>query len=238
VGGAEWVHWVFAGVFAALTVFYLIRLFVSQPGTSARGVDVARGVMSLGMVAMMVPRVDPLPRLSWQLLFAMVAGYVAIRLIQRWLRTGLPWLAKPGGHHELHLLIGGVAMVYMFVAMPGRQDPGAGVPQDPGAGVPQDPGAGVPQHMSDMGHGMDMAQTGASAFALTVLTWVFVGYFLIFVVRLAARLAVPVNTLAGMAASAALPGKGARGVVVSPHLLGSTEVVMGIGMSYMLLMML
>jgi Domain of unknown function (DUF5134) len=230
VGGAEWVHWVFAGVFAALTVFYLIRLFVSRPGTSARGVDVARGVMSLGMVAMMVPRVDPLPRLSWQLLFGMVAGYVAIRLIQRWLRTGQPWLAKPGGHHELHLLIGGVAMVYMFTAMPARQDPGAGVPQDPGAGVPQ--------HMGDMGHGMDMAQTGGSEFALTVLTWVFVGYFLIFVVRLAARLAVPVNTLAGMAASAAFPDRGARGVVVSPHLLGSTEVVMGIGMSYMLLMML
>ena len=42
MGGAEWVHWVFAGVFAALAVFYLIRLFVSDPGTSTRGVDAAR----------------------------------------------------------------------------------------------------------------------------------------------------------------------------------------------------
>jgi hypothetical protein len=44
---------------------------------------------------------------------------------------------------------------------------------------------------------------------------------------LSARLALPVNTL--------VP---ADGVVVSPHLLGSSEVVMGIGMSYMLMTML
>jgi len=228
VGGAEWVHWVFAGVFAALTVFYLIRLLVSDPGTSMRGVDAARGVMSLGMVVMMVPRIDPLPWLGWQLLFGMVAGYVAIRLVRRWLQTGRLWPADPRGHRELHLLIGGVAMVYMFAAMSGRPDPGAGGPQD----------TGLAHDIGDMGHSMDMAQTGPSGLAFTVLTWVFVCYFLIFVVRLAAQLTVPVNTLAGMAASAGLPGQGARNVVVSPHLLASTEVVMGIGMSCMLLMML
>lgn len=222
VGGAEWVHWVFAGMFAALTVFYLVRLSVSDPGTSARGVDIARGVMSLGMIAMMVPQVDPLPRLCWQILFGVVAGYVTIRLFRRWLRTGHLWLAKPSGHHELHLLIGAVAMGYMFAAMPGWQNLGTGIAHD----------------MGDMGHGVDMAQAGPSGLAFTVLTWMFVGYFLIFVVRLAARLAVPVNTLAGMAAGAALSGEGARGVVVSPHLLGATEVVMGIGMSCMFLMML
>jgi hypothetical protein len=222
VGGAEWVHWVFAGMFAALTVFYLIRLSVSDPGTSARGIDIARGVMSLGMIAMMVPQVDPLPRLCWQILFGVVAGYVTVRLFRRWLRTGHLWLAKPSGHHELHLLIGAVAMGYMFAAMPGWQIPGTGIAHD----------------MGDMGHGVDMVQAGPSGLAFTVLTWMFVGYFLIFVVRLAARLAVPVNTLAGMAAGAALSGEGARGVVVSPHLLGATEVVMGIGMSCMFLMML
>jgi len=42
-----------------------------------------------------------------------------------------------------------------------------------------------------------------------------------------ARLALPVNTL--------VP---ADGMVVSPHLLGSSEVIMGIGMSYMLMTML
>jgi hypothetical protein len=232
VGGADWVRWVFAGLFTALTVFYAIRLFASDSGTSAgnssrnRGVDSSRGVMSLGMVAMMVPWIDPLPRLCWQLLFGLAAGYIAVRLIRRGLRTTRLSPAEPmAGNHELHLLVGGVAMVYMFGVMP------AG----PGAGIPQNMGAGVPQNMA---HHMDMAQVGFSGLVLSFLTWTFVGYFVIFVVRLAARLAVPVNTLAGMAAGPALPGGGPRGVVVSPHLLGSSEVVMGIGMSYMLLTML
>ncbi|MBV8994834.1 MAG: DUF5134 domain-containing protein [Pseudonocardiales bacterium] len=221
MGGAEWVRWVFTGMFAALTVFYAIRLFASDSGTSAgnggchRGVDSARGVMSLGMVAMMVPWIDPLPRLCWQLLFGLAAGYIAVRLIRRGLRaTRLSPAGPMAGHHELHLLVGGVAMMYMFGVMRAGQDP------------------------QGMAHHMDLAQVGFNGLALPFLTWTFLGYFVIFVVRLAARLAVPVNTLAGMAAGPALPGGGPRGVVVSPHLLGSTEVVMGIGMSYMLLTML
>jgi hypothetical protein len=233
VGGAEWVRWVFAGMFAALTVFYAIRLFASDSGKPTgdsgcdRGVDSSRGVMSLGMVAMMVPWIDPLPRLCWQLLFGLAAGYIAVRLIRRGLRATRLSPAEPmAGHHELHLLVGGVAMVYMFAVMPAGLDPGASVPQSTSAGFPQ------------LAHHMDMAQVGLSGLALPILTWAFVGYFVVFVVRLAARLAVPVNILAGMDPSPALPGGGPRGVVVSPHLLGSTEVVMGIGMSYMLLTML
>jgi Domain of unknown function (DUF5134) len=257
VGGAEWARWIFAGMFAAMTAFYAIRLFASDSGTPAgtggchRGVDSSRAVMSLGMVAMMVPWIDPLPRLCWQLLFGLAAGYIAVRLIRRGLRATRLSPARPMvGHHELHLLVGGMAMVYMFAVMPAGHGPGAGVPQDMGAGVPQDMGAGVPQDMGagvpqdmgagvpqDMAHHMDMAHVGVSGLAAPFLTWMFVGYFVIFVVRLAARLAVPVNILAGMAVSPALPGGGPRGVVVSPHLLGSTEVVMGIGMSYMLLTM-
>lgn len=196
VAGAEWAGWVFAVMFAALTVFYLIRLFAARPDTSAhsgddRTVDLSRGVMSLGMVAMLVPWLDPLPRLFWQVLFSLAAGHIAVRLIRR--RT-------LGGHHELHLVVGGLAMVYMFAVMPAGHD---------------------------MAHGTDMAPMGSASLALPALTWVLVGYFLVFVVRLGARLAVPVNTV--------VP---AGGVVVSPHLLGSSEVVMGIGMSYMLMTML
>lgn len=216
MAGAEWVRWAFAAMFAALTVYYVIRLFVSDSGTSAGdgdrdpGVEVSRAVMSSGMVVMLVPWIDPLPRLCWQLLFGLAAGYIAVRLIRR----ALPATVRaPAGNHELHLLVGGVAMVYMFTLMP----------------------ADVPHTMADH---MDMGQAGIDGLALSLLTWTFIGYFVVFVVRLAARLAVPVNTLAGMAAGAALSGGGPRGVVVSPHLLGSTEVVMGIGMSYMLLTML
>ena len=111
----------------------------------------------------------------------------------------------------MHLVIGGLAMVYMLAVMPAEHA---------------------------MADGMEMAATGAAAVALPVLTWTFIGYFLVFVVRLGTRLAMPANaeemeTLA----SAALDG-GTRGVVVSPHLLGSSELIMAIGMSYMLMTML
>lgn len=210
MSGAAWVRWVFAAMFVALAVFYVVRFFMSNPGRPARGgsrapgVDIARGLMSVGMVAMLVPGVDPLPRLWWQLLFGLAAGYIGVRLVRRRLGTTRLPLPNPGagGHHELHLVIGSAAMVYMLAAMPAGQQ---------------------------MADGMDMAQMGPTGLAVPVLTWAFVAYFVVFVVRLAARLAVPVTSWTATPAGAA---------VVSPHLLGSTEVVMGIGMSYMLLLML
>ena len=225
MSGAEGVRWVFAAMFAALTVFYLVRLGFSRRdapawgGSPDRSVDVARAVMSLGMVAMLAPWVDPLPRLSWQVLFGVAAGYLAVRLIRRPARSApirRPGMGEPGpgGHRELHLVIGGVAMMYMLGAMPA-------------------------EHAMA---GMDMAQMSPTSFAPPALTWAFVVYFLVFVVRLGMQLAVPVTipvTMAqpGSAGRAFLAG-GPRGVVTSPHLLGSAEVVMGIGMSYMLLTML
>jgi hypothetical protein len=200
-------------MFAALTAFSMVRLFAPGRDTSAwdgrpnRSVDVSRGVMSLGMVAMLVPWVDPLPRLAWQALFGLAAGHIAVRLIRRRIRSAPGAGPDLGRHHELHLAIGGVAMVYMFAAMPA-------------------------------GHSMTegMAEMGSTGVALPALTWAFVAYFLVFVVWLGARLVLPVNTLA--ATPEGFPGGGQRGVVISPHLLGSSEVVMGIGMSYMLLTML
>lgn len=205
MAGAEWARWVFAGMFAALTVFYAIRLFAARPEASAhsgddRTVDLSRGVMSLGMVATLAPWHDPLPRLFWQVLFGLAAGHIAVRLIRRRVRAAPASQREWGGHHELHLVVGALTMVYMFAVMPSGQ------------------------HMA---RGMNMAGTGSTGSVIPALTWVLVAYFLVFVVRLSARLALPVNTLV-------LAG----GVVVSPHLLGSSEVVMGIGMSYMLMTML
>ncbi|MGH3765847.1 MAG: DUF5134 domain-containing protein [Pseudonocardiaceae bacterium] len=209
MGGAEWVRWVFAGMFAALTVFSVIRLLAGRPDASASGggddrtVDVSRGVMSLGMVAMLVPSWDPLPRLGWQLVFGLAAGHIALRAIRRRARAAPASVRELGANHELHLVVGGLAMVYMFAVMPAGQQ---------------------------MMHGMDMTPMGSTGLTLPALTWALVAYFLVFVVRLGTRLALPVNTL-----PLNVP---AGGMVVSPHLLGSSEVVMGIGMSYMLMTML
>ena len=204
--GAEWASWAFAGIFAALTVFYVIRLFAARPDATAHGnadrtVDLSRGVMSLGMVAMLVPWLDPLPRLFWQVVFGLTAGHIAVRLIRSRARAPLASRREPGPRHELHLVVGGLAMVYMFAVMPAEQ------------------------HLAS---GMGMT----TGLAMPALTWVLVAYFLVFVVRLSARLAIPVTALPWNTTAPS------GGVVTSRHLLGSTEVVMGIGMSYMLMTML
>lgn len=193
MAGDGLVRWVFAAMFLAASLLYLARLVRGRGGE--RAADASRVVMSLGMVAMLAPWFDPLPRLAWQVLFAGAAACVAGRLIRRRIAP----LAPPAhSRHEAHLVIGGIAMVYMLSAMP------AGHSMPAALGMPD---AGL---------------------ALPTLAWVFVGYFLVFVVWLGTRLAV------------ALPVSPQRPVlsVGSPHLLGCTEVVMGIGMSYMLLAML
>jgi hypothetical protein len=92
--------------------------------------------------------------------------------------------------------------------------------------------------MADGMAGMEMAATDAAGVALPVLTWSFIAYFLVFVVRLGARLAMPANAAETEILASAALGGGTRGVVVSPHLLGSSELVMAVGMSYMLLTVL
>jgi len=167
--------------------------------------------MSLGMVAMLVPWIDPLPRLYWQVVFGVAAGHIAVRLIQRRVRTVPVPSRNPGGHHELHLVVGGLAMVYMLTVMPADHA---------------------------MADGMEMAAAGAAGIALPVLTWAFIAYFLVFVVRLGARLAMPANPVETETLASAALGSGRRGVVISPHVLGSSELVMAIGMSYMLMTVL
>ncbi|MGH3427595.1 MAG: DUF5134 domain-containing protein [Mycobacteriales bacterium] len=221
--GAAWVRWVFAAMFAALALFSVVRLLVAgrvasrEPsgwdGGAGRSVDVSRGVMSLGMVAMLLPGVDPLPRLYWQVLFGAAAGHIAVRLIRRSMRPAPVSCPDLCDRHELHLMIGGLAMVYMLAAMPAGHVMAAG---------------------TGMAGGMEMAGMGSTGLAIPALTWALIAYFLVFAVRLSARLTVPVNTIGTAPAGAGGP----RGVVVSPHLLGSSEVVMGIGMSYMLMTML
>ncbi|HET9117550.1 MAG TPA: DUF5134 domain-containing protein, partial [Pseudonocardiaceae bacterium] len=147
--GAEWASWVFAGMFAVLTAFYVIRLFAPRRDASAhssgdRTLDLSRGGMSLGMVAMLVPWFDPLPRLGWQVLFGLAAGHMAVRMIGRGARAARASRRELGTHHELHLAVGALAMVYMFAAMPAEQ------------------------HMA---HSLDMAGVDSTGLAVPILTW-------------------------------------------------------------------
>ncbi|MGH3974301.1 MAG: DUF5134 domain-containing protein, partial [Pseudonocardiaceae bacterium] len=162
----------------------------------------------LGMAAMFWPLGNPLPVLYWQLLFSIVAAWFAVRLLRHGPRCATIPQPDSGRGAELHHVLGSLVMVYMLVAFP------------------------VGHHMS---HSMDLPGRGI---ALPALAWAFVTYFLVSVVWLGARLAHPANTGSTISAGAVLLGGGLRGVITSPHLLGSCRIFMGIGMSSMLVRML
>jgi Domain of unknown function (DUF5134) len=209
-----WMSWIFAAVFAGVVLFFAARLFASRSdapghgGSADRETDTSHGVMSLGMAAMFWPWGNSLPARYWQLLFGIVAAWFAVRLLRQGLRRATIPQSDPGRGADLHHVLGSLAMVYMLAAFPTGHQ---------------------------VSHGMDLSGQGI---ALPALAWAFVGYFLVFVVWLGARLVQPASTGSTTSASAVVLGGGLRGVLTSPHLLGSCRIFMGIGMSCMLVTML
>ena len=211
---AVWVSGICAALFAGLALLFAVRLLAFRQDTSGAGcstdraVDASHSVMCLGMGAMLWPWGSPVPALYWQVLFSIIAVWFAVRLLRRAAQSVV--IQQPGTDRaaDVHHLLGGLAMVYMLAGAPGGH------------------------HTA---HGIAMAGPGI---ALPGLAWAFVVYFLVFAVWLGARLVTPMHTVAATATGAALLGDGPRGVAASPHLLGSGRIIMGIGMSYMLVTML
>jgi hypothetical protein len=216
VVGAVWVGWVFAAVFAAVAVLCAVRLLASRGDASGcgcstdRSADASHGVMSLSMAVMFSPWGDPVPALYWQVIFSVAAAWFAVRLLGR--KLGSATVQRPGtqGGTDLHHVLGSLAMVYMLAAVPAGHD---------------------------MTH-RDMPGMGSPGLVLPALAWAFIAYFLVYAMRLVARLVEPVNTVAANSTGAALAGGGPWGVVTSPHLIGAGLVIRGIGMSFMLVTML
>jgi Domain of unknown function (DUF5134) len=206
----------FAAMFAGMALFFAVRLLAfrrdaSRGGWNAdRSADASHGVMSLGMTAMFWPWGNPLPALYWQVLFGMTAAGFAVRLLRRGVRPVTIPQPGPGRGAELHHVLGNLAMVYMLAAVPAGHG---------------------------LAHSTHVPGISGPGIALPALAWALVGYFLVSAVWLGARLVEPVRTAAATSAGAVLLG-GPRGVVTSPQLVGSCQVVMGIGMSYMLVTML
>ncbi|HEY2766286.1 MAG TPA: DUF5134 domain-containing protein [Pseudonocardiaceae bacterium] len=230
MAGVVWVRWGFVVVLVGVAVLCAARLLIRRGDDSGIGcgtdriADASHGVMSLGMAAMFLPWGNPVPALYWELVFSVIAGYFAVRMARRRMRPAT--VREPGT--DLHHVVGSLAMVYMLAAVPaGHTVTGHTVTGYSMAGMSM---AGM-----DM-TGMSSAGM-ASGIALPGLAWVLVVYFLVFAVRLGARLIDPVRTPAPAGAGAG-PASGPREVVSSPHLLGSCLIFMGIGMSYMLVTML
>lgn len=217
VAGVEWVTWIFAAVFAGVALFFAVRLLDSRRdasgddcSTDPSSADASHGVMSLGMAAMFWPWGNPVPALYWQVLFGIAAAWFTVRLLRRRARSATIPQSGPG-RGDLHHVLGSLAMVYMLAAVPAGHG---------------------------LAHGMHMSGISGPGIALPTLAWALVGYFLVSAVWLSARLIEPVTTVAASRAGAVLLDGGPRGVIISPHLVGSCRVVMNIGMSYMLVTML
>ena len=231
--GVVWVRWVFVAVFVGVAVLCVARLLARRGDDSGSGcgtdriADASHGVMSLGMAAMFLPWGNPVPALYWELVFGVIAGYFAVRMARRRMR---PAAAREPGT-DLHHVVGSLAMVYMLAALP------AGHTMTDHTMTDHTMTGYSMTGMSMTGMDMTGMSSAVSGIALPGLAWVLVVYFLVFAVRLGARLIDPVRTPAPACAGAG-PARGPREVVSSPHLLGSCLIFMGIGMSYMLVTML
>ncbi len=103
-----------------MAVFAAVRLVYAHPASALRAYvrredDAAEVLMSLGMLAMLLPGGWPIPRTGWLAVF----GLAAVALAVSWIR-GRDVIAccvpSQCGHH----LLGSIAMLLMLAAMAGH----------------------------------------------------------------------------------------------------------------------
>jgi Domain of unknown function (DUF5134) len=225
MAGPNWARWVFALLFAAIAVHCALRLLLahrSPSGTALspieRTVVVAHLAMAAGMTVMFAPVATPVAPSWWAWGFG---AHTA------WLATRVPGPARDrtrhgGGlsgraHLLTHVLAAGV-MTYLFAAMPADGLSGTGI--------------------SHAGH------LAAASTVFAVFGWLAATYFLTDTVWSGIRIAThaPRPPHSGAGAPAPLgrrSGVLARAVAAATGGVdGPLRLVMGLGMSYMLLTML
>ncbi|HEX4246625.1 MAG TPA: DUF5134 domain-containing protein [Pseudonocardia sp.] len=219
MAGPDWARWVFALVFAAIGVHCAVRLGAHRASRTAlssgeRTVAAAHLVMAAGMTVMFVPVATPVPPVWWAWGFGVHTAWLGVHIV----RSAPPHTAGGGvlagrGHLLSHVLAAAV-MTFLFAAMPADALSGAGI--------------------SHAGH---LAATSA---VFAVVGWLAAAYFLVDMVHAGVRVAAapPGQHALGPAPGAptARPG-GVLGLLTARADL-PLRVVMGLGMSYMLLTML
>lgn len=79
-------------------------------------VDTVHAVMGVGMAAMLVPSLSPVPDATWAWVFAVAAAWLAGRIVTVYRQAGRSRIAQ--AHYVPHLVMA-VAMIYMGVAASG-----------------------------------------------------------------------------------------------------------------------
>ena len=182
--------------------------------------DVAHLLMAVAMAGMLAPGLGILPGVGWEIVFALLAVWFAVRVLADAGRNGIRALA--GGHCAPHLVHSG-SMLYMFLAasLPAARASGPG-------GLPGAPGRGT----MALSH-----PTLAYVFAL-----ILVGYAIWDLDRLSGRR----HAIGTRVSLAGAGGIGAAGMSVlagggclrSLAVTVSCRIAMGITMAFMLLIAL
>jgi hypothetical protein len=217
-------------------------------------VDLIHGVMGIGMAAMLVPSLSPVPNVTWAWVFGVAAAWFVWRIVAVFGSAGTSRIAEV---HYLPHFVMAVAMIYMGVAVSGPAKAGSGGGMAMG-------GSGSTAHFP----------TGALVLALLMLAYVvWLTDQLPGIASVRAWRATPHLALAGagaLAGSAAGPDTGVRAVPVvraavaahpgeaaqmesaaqekpddsqravplSPRLEAGCHIVMAVAMAYMLVLML
>jgi hypothetical protein len=211
--GAEWVDGLFAALLALVALYNAVRLLASRRGPDGAHEPDRMGhgghlLMALGMVAMFVPPVDPLPPLVWVGIFVVFGAWIGAVV----LRAGAAGTYPPERGHQIHLVISMVAMVYMFAAMTTpASEPVAAVALAASGGLAHEHAAG-----------------GANLAAVNIVLAL---YFLLHALWSGTRLVRPARL-----DTVGTAGAGSVGIAVG-RLPDGCHLVMGSGMSYMFVTM-
>jgi Domain of unknown function (DUF5134) len=118
MGGPFWLADILGLLMLVIAAYCLGRLVVwrTRGRPTDVDVDVVHGAMGVGMAAMLVPSLSPVPDVTWAWVFAVAAAWLAGRIVTIYRQAGGARIAQ--AHYLPHLIMA-VAMVYMGVAASG-----------------------------------------------------------------------------------------------------------------------
>jgi hypothetical protein len=125
MGGPAWLPDLVAVITLAITVYCLTRLIAGRALRRPTDVDVdaAHALMGVGMAAMLVPGLSPVPAVTWAWVFAVVGVWLAWRIARVYRQGTNVRIAQ--AHYVPHLVMS-VAMIYMGAIAPGPATSGGG----------------------------------------------------------------------------------------------------------------
>ena len=154
MGGPAWLADTLAVVTLVIAAYCLGRLVISGARRRPTDVDVdaIHGVMGIGMAAMLVPSLSPVPNVTWAWVFAVAAVWLAWRILTAYRQASTARITQ--AHYVPHLVMA-LAMIYMGVA----------------------PASSAPSGSSGGGMAMGGSEAGAHApFVALILALFMLGY--------------------------------------------------------------